>query len=144
MIDATVLYNAENLKKTMDAAYLVFKKRPTLDNATTWSTATRAYNDFCIKTITDLLSKEDSDKKAEILANIDKYKECKNCGKELVYVVGTDNIVTSIDFAEDFPGWCYECLVDYCTSHNCEGCTVSTRPLTCSFAEIKKLHEQSK
>ena len=144
MIDATVLYTAENLKKTMDAAYVVFRKRPTTDNATLWTTASRNYTDFCVKTITDLFSEEAENKQQEILKNIDAYKVCNKCSKELVYGVGSKDFVASIDFVEDFPGWCYDCLLDHCLSCKCGDCTVATRPSECSFVTIKNLHEQTK
>lgn len=141
MIDTTTRLEARQLKKEKDAAYLVFKKHPSVENANIWSAASRAYDDFCIKTITDLITDEDSSKE-EVLANFDKYKTCKTCGTELLYLSGVNNYVAGVNFVEDFPGWCYDCLVEYCTSHKCEGCTVSSRPLNCSFAEVKKLKEK--
>lgn len=141
MIDILVLNNARKLKKEMDAAYKVFKKTPTFENANLWTAKVREYNDFCVKAIETLISEDDAaNKKEEILANVDKYKKCNQCEAELLYLTSEDNYVASSDFVEDFPGWCYPCLVEYCTTHECEGCTVTKRPFNCSFAEIKKLN----
>jgi hypothetical protein len=142
MIDSSQLDVAKKLKKKMDAAYKVLKKAPTADSVTTYTLAVRAYNDFCTKTITDLLDAEAVDKTAEVLANLEKYKTCKHCDEDLIFLTTDTNYIASSEFLEDFPGWCFTCLLEHCLAHDCEGCTVSTRPSNCSFLEIKKLHQQ--
>ena len=141
MIDITVVDRAVQLKKELDAAYLVFKKAPTIENSAAWMTATRAYNDYCISIMTGLVDDriEQLTYREDIVANFDKYKKCNHCGAELLYPTTGDKFVASSDFVEGFPGWCYPCLVEYCTTHECEGCTVNTR-LACPFKEVKKLH----
>ena len=139
MIDSTVLYTATKLKKEMDAAYIVFRKDPTVERAALWTTATTLFNDFCVKTINSLIE-DDTDKRAEILANIDEYKICKQCGAEVLYLIDDKNFVTNINFVEDFPGWCFDCLVKHCTKTECKDCTVSKNTANCPFAEVKRLH----
>ena len=142
MIDATILAQAKQLKKEMESAYTIFKRQPDIDNANSWTTAVKTYNDFCVDFVTNLIEDEElsASKKAEVLANIEKYKTCKQCNTDMLYLSGTDNYVASSDFVMDFPGWCFSCLVEYCTTHECVGCTVTTRPTNCPFSEIKKLH----
>lgn len=138
MIDSNTLVTAKDLKATSDAAYLVFKKNPSVANANGWATANRAFTDFCINTI-EALIEEDADKTADILANPDKYKKCSQCNSEILYLTSNDNYVASSDFIEDFPGWCYPCLVKHCTTHECESCEVPEDYRTCSFKEAKNL-----
>lgn len=144
MIDNITVDKATQLKNTMDAAYLVFKKTPTFENANIWTAATRAYNDFCITTITNLVKaqEDESNIHEDIIANTEKYKTCKQCGAELLYLTSDNNYIASSAFLENFPGWCYSCLVDYCATHECEGCTVTSRPFKCSFLEVKKFYTQ--
>jgi hypothetical protein len=139
MININTLTQAKELKKIADSSYIVFKKNPTTVNASNWTVASRNFTDFCVKTISDLII-EDQDLTSEILANPDRYKTCKQCDAELLYLTDANNYVASSDFVEAFPGWCYPCLVEYCTTHECEGCTVTTRPFNCPFSEVKKLH----
>ena len=140
MIDIMVINKAVKLKKEMDAAYLVFKKEPTVENSAKWTSSTRAYNDYCISTITKLVNEQiDSMTYVEdIIANFDKYSKCDKCGAELLFRTAEDKFVASSDFVESFPGWCYPCLVEHCANTKCEDCTVNTKP-TCPFAEVKKL-----
>ena len=142
MIDDLTIEHAAKLKKVADAAYLVFKKSPTTVNAATWTQASRDFNTFCVDAISKLIEEDITDKTAEILANADKYKTCNQCGAKLLYLTSDTNYVASSDFLEDFPGWCYPCLLEYCTTHNCEGCTVTSRPSNCSFLDVKNLHLQ--
>ena len=139
MITQEILDTAARLKSNMDAAYIVFKKRPTLENNTTWMSAAREYNNFCVSTITDLVT-EEVDKKQEILDNFDTYKVCSQCGLELLFPTKEGEYIEHLDFMEDFPGWCYSCLLNYCTTNSCEGCKISPRPFKCPFDKIKKLH----
>ena len=145
MLDYTVIEKANQLKKTMDAAYTVFRKRPSVENAAKHTTATAAFTDYCTNAIIEMIkeiNQEDTtDKRAEILAKFDEYKLCTRCGAELLYMVDKDQYVENIDFLEDFPGWCYSCLLEYCTTHRCEDCTVTVRNFDCPFVEVKKLHE---
>lgn len=141
MIDNTTLKVAKQLKDKKDAAYSVFKRRPTTDHSAAYTLALKAFNDFCVSTIEDLIKDTNTaDKQAEILANLEDYRVCKQCGTELLYAA-EDRYIASSDFLEDFPGWCYTCLSEHCTTTDCESCTVADHA-TCSFIEIKKLNEQ--
>lgn len=144
MIDVSVIDKAVKLKKEMDAAYLVFKKTPTIENSATWTAATRTYNDYCIQIITSLVNERTgvSDHLEDITENFDKYRKCEQCGAELLFPTRDDAFIASSDFVEGIPGWCYSCLLEYCTTHECEGCTVNKSPYGCSFAEVKKLRIQ--
>jgi hypothetical protein len=145
MIDTTIINTTRQLKKELDAAYLVFKKKPTTDNAATWNAATIAFKDFCVKTIESLIEDTGaSNKEQEILANLEEYKTCKQCGAELLYPTNNHHYVASSDFLEDFPGWCYCCLEEHCVKTDCESCKVAADPATCSFKEVKKLALQGK
>jgi hypothetical protein len=139
MITQETILKAENLKKTMDAAYTVFKKRPTIENNTAWTAAIREFNNFCTTTITNLLTEEE-DKKQEILDNFDTYKVCSQCGLELLFLVKEDEFIEHLDFVKDFPGWCYSCLLEHCLSTDCKDCAITPRPFNCPFDKIKKLH----
>ena len=146
MIDATVLNTAKKLKKEMDAAYAVFRKEPTMENASGWNATTKAFNNFCIQTIKDLIEAEEdsTDKTEEILANIEEYQKCTQCDAELLYSTSANSFVASSDFVEDFPGWCYPCLVEHCIATDCESCDITSQPSElCSFKEIKKIHMQN-
>lgn len=141
MIDNTVLKVAKQLKDKKDAAYSVFRRRPTTDHSAAYTMASKAFTDFCISTIEDLIQDTPvADKQSEILANLEDYRVCKHCGCELLYAT-EDKYIASSDFLEDFPGWCYTCLSEHCAATNCEACKVAD-PATCSFVEIKKLNEQ--
>ena len=139
MITQETLLKAEHLKKIMDAAYIVFKKRPTIENNTTWTAAVREYNNFCISTITNLITEEE-DKKQEILDNFDTYKVCSQCGLELLFMTKEGEYIEHLDFMKDFPGWCYSCLLEHCLSTDCSDCAITPRPFNCPFDKIKKLH----
>lgn len=141
MINIAVVDKAVELKRTMDAAYLVFKKSPTVEASAQWTAATRAYKEYCVKTITNLVDERINDLTSEenIIENFDKYHECKTCGAELLYKTSDTDYIASSDFIEDFPGWCYPCLVEHCSNQNCDSCTVSADPQNCSFKEVKNL-----
>ena len=143
MIDIRLVNKAQQLKKTMDAAYVVFRQNPTTKNANYWTAATREFNDYCVDTFKDLIKETESSEHENILANLEKYRTCQQCGAEVLYVVGTDQYVTNVNFVEGFPGWCYDCLIKYCTTHDCESCTVSSRHLNCPFSEVKRIYTQN-
>jgi hypothetical protein len=140
MIDAAKLDEAKDLKKTADAAYAVFKKTPTTTNASTWTLSTRAFNDFCVKLISDLIQEEATDKTEQILANIDEYKTCKHCNEELLFLTSNNSFIASSSFLEDFKGWCHDCLVEHCVSTECKDCRVVYDRINCSFKKIKEIY----
>lgn len=144
MIDITVVDQAVKLKKEMDAAYLVFKREPVAENAFRWNSAMRAYNDYCISIMTDLVNERigDINRAEDIAKNFDKYSTCKVCDAELLYKTVGDKYIASSDFVEDFPGWCYPCLLEHCATHQCETCTVVDNTATCKFKEVKEIHVQ--
>jgi hypothetical protein len=150
MIDITIVNRAVQLKKEADAAYLVFKKLPTTEAASRWTEAVRIYNDYCVKVMTELVNAqiEVNTQQADILANFAKYSKCEHCDAELLFPTRTEveneqemvlDYIASSDFMSEFPGWCYPCLLEYCTSIDCVNCTIKSNPTTCSFAEVKKL-----
>lgn len=140
MIDQTILLKASELKKVMDAAYMIFKKRPTPEAAAKWTAATKEYTNYCTSVITDLIQEEDEDKTEEILYYFDDYKTCKLCNLELLHKVTDDTYIEHIDFLKDFPGWCYSCLLEHCVSSECVNCDVPEDPDHCPFYNVKKLH----
>ena len=143
-LNQNLLDTAKNLKKKADAAYKVFKKDPTISNANTYTMCMRTYSDYCNKLVDSLIAEDVADKTAEILQNIDAYQTCKHCDSTLIFLTAPDNYVASSDFLEDFPGWCYTCLLeDNCLVTDCASCQVSKNPATCSFREIKELHKTS-
>ena len=140
-IDSSTLKTAKELKAALDAAYLVFKKQPVIDNASRWTAAQHAYNDFCVNLVTKLIEPDDiEDMTEEILTNIDEYKTCKQCNAELLFPTSNTGYLASSDFIAEFPGWCYPCLTEYCATHECGACDI-TNPLTCTFKEVKKLQQ---
>lgn len=140
MIDIMVIDKAVKLKREADAAYLVFKRTPTVENSARWTSAARAYNDYCVSVMTKLVDERIGaiDKAEDIATNFDKYSKCETCDADLLYKTSDTKYVASSDFIEDFPGWCYPCLVEHCANTQCEDCTVNTKPV-CPFAEVKKL-----
>lgn len=141
MLDSAILDAYHQLKKKMDAAYTIFKKEPSMINATRHTMASQAFTTFCIDTMAMLAEDtEDNDKKEEILANIEQYRTCKKCNSEILYPVDNRGFIESNEFVPDFPGWCHSCLINYCRSHNCETCTLPEDIDTCSYKEIKKLY----
>ena len=51
MIDNTTISKATKLKRTQDAAYRLFKIKPSTENAGTWTVANKNFTDFCVSTI---------------------------------------------------------------------------------------------
>lgn len=107
MIDITVVDHAVKLKREAKAAYLVFKKEPTIENSAYWICANRAYVDYCVSTMTKLVNKRiDTITIAEDnAANFDKYSKCTPCGSEIFFGTDDEDFITSSDFIEGFPGW---------------------------------------
>ena len=141
MLDSTTLGTYLQLKKRMDAAYTVFKKEPSVINATRHTAAAQAFTTFCVDTMAVLAGDtEDSNKKEQILANIEQYRTCEKCESELLYPVDNRGFIESNDFVPDFPGWCHTCLVEHCCAHDCATCTLPEDADTCSYKEIKKLY----
>lgn len=132
-----------NLKNKVDAAYNVFRRKPTHANNVRYSEAAQAFKEFCLQTMAELVGDtEDAVNKNTILENIDLYKTCKHCGSTLLYTAGTNDYLASSDFLENFPGWCHTCLVEHCLATNCESCTVASDPATCSFKVTKEIYTQ--
>lgn len=144
MLNIITVERAARLKKEMDAASKVFKKDPSISNAGNWTAALNAYTNFCVKTMDDLIKTVEGAgiTENEIIANIDKYKTCKQCNSELLYLTSKDNYVASSDFLADFPGWCYNCLTEYCAEHECESCDYYNSG-KCPFIEVKKLNQEA-
>jgi hypothetical protein len=136
MIDSNTLVTAKDLKAASDAAYLVFKKNPSVANAGGWATANRAFTDFCVKTIEALIDENTS---VDVTLDIEKYRTCKQCGSELLFFTDANKYIASSDFLEDFPGWCYTCLAKHCSKCACEVCNIPEDHTVCSFASVKKL-----
>jgi hypothetical protein len=142
MLTQDLLDKYNSLKKKKDAAYLVFKKEPSMINATRHSVATQAFTSFCIETMESLAEAPEVDLKEEILANIDEYKTCKQCDKVILYAVQENNsFVESSEFVPGFPGWCHTCLIDYCCNHECEYCARTDDYENCSYREIKNIYK---
>jgi hypothetical protein len=143
MIDNITLTKATKLKKTQDAAYKLFKRKPSTENAGIWTTSNKTFTDFCVTAISDLID-EDKLTEEEILERAEEYKVCKHCGADVIYKVGNKQFISNVNFVEGFPGWCFDCLLDYCVEHECEGCKVNPKYLSsnCPFAEVKKLYMQ--
>lgn len=141
MLTTEVLNTYKDLKKKRDAAYLVFKKEPSMINATKHAGAVQAFTSFCIETMEVLAGEEDTgNKEEEILANIDAYKTCKTCGANILYQVDAGHFIGSSEFVEDFPGWCHSCLIDHCCKVECQYCALTKDYENCSYKEIKNIY----
>ena len=121
-----------------NTAYAIFKKNPTTSNANNWSLATRAFNEFCVKAIKDLLE-ETKEASSDVASNLEAFKKCKQCGSDLLFSTTEGHFIASSDFLEEFPGWCYSCLVEHCQNTDCSECKVSTDPSVCSFKRVKEV-----
>lgn len=143
MIDSTTISKATKLKRIQDAAYKLFKIKPNAENLGTWTVANKNFTEFCVSVMSELID-EDKLTEEEILNKAEEYKVCKQCGAEVIYKVGNKQFVSNVNFVEGFPGWCFDCLLDYCVKHECEGCKVNPKylPKNCPFAEIKNLYLQ--
>jgi hypothetical protein len=137
MLDSNILSKAKQLQSNMNTAYAIFKKNPTTDNANSWGAATRSFNEFCVKAISDLLN-ETKEASSDVTSNIEAFKNCKQCGAELLFPTVGDHFIASSDFLEEFPGWCYSCLVEHCQNTDCSECKVSKDPVNCSFKIVKE------
>jgi hypothetical protein len=130
------------LKNEAEAAHMILRKEPTLVNANRHSTSFSAFKAFCVEAMETLMTASDEpkpDKKSEILANIDKYKTCGQCGTAILHQLSDEDYIASSDFLEDFPGWCYTCLTEYCLTHSCQTCDIAKDPTTCSFKYVKNI-----
>jgi hypothetical protein len=129
------------LKKRSDAAFTVFRKNPSVENATKHIEASNILKAYCLEAFEFLVAETPEDESvlnAEILANLDTFKTCTHCGSDLLYLTDEDSYIASSDFLPEFPGWCYNCLTEHCSEQACETCTVVTDPTTCSFKGIKE------
>lgn len=148
MLDSNTLNNYLRLKKEMDAAYLVFKKEPSISNATKHTAATQAFTAFCVNTMAELtgVTDEAPDKQAEILANFDQYKTCSKCNTDLLFKVNDQHFIESIEFVPEFKGWCHTCLVAHCCNIECADCKIAEAQnydiADCPYKEVKKLYDQ--
>ena len=137
MINQMLLAKAKELKTAVDAAHLVFKKNPNVRNSTNWSLATRAYNEYCVQIVDELIA-DPKPAAEDILKNFEAYKTCKQCNCELLYPTSDTEYIASSDFLPEFPGWCYTCLVEHCCETDCEACDVNTFT-DCSFKPVKEI-----
>ena len=144
LVTTDVINNYYEVKNKMDAAYTLFRKDPSVVNAAKHTEATNNYRTFCVDTLAALVGDLPKDKdsiKQDIIANIDEYKTCKQCGRDLLYPVSSSSYIASSDFVEEFPGWCHECLVDHCLATDCPDCTLTEDPATCPFLAIKQVYQ---
>lgn len=132
------------LKKQVDAAYAVLKKTPSSENVTRYSNLQLKLQELCVQIVEEEVSKvvTEKDTHKEILENIEEYKTCKECGSEILYQIDEGNFIASSDFVEDFPGWCYDCLLTHCTETDCTTCNLKD-PVTCTFKRIKEFSVNS-
>lgn len=148
MLNSNTLRNYLRLKTELDATYLVFKKEPSILNATRHTAAAQAFNTFCVDTMAELagVTDETPNKQAEILANFDQYKVCNKCEDELLFKVNDQHFIESTGFVPDFKGWCHTCLVAHCCNTECTECTVAIEQnydtADCPYKEVKKLYDQ--
>ena len=141
MLDSNTLSIYKQLKNKMDAAYKVFKKDPSVANASRHTAAAQAFTTFCIDTMATLVGDVEVDHREDILANIEQYLTCTRCGEELLFQLDEDDYIESGLFVPEFPGWCYSCLVKHCVARDCESCTLTSTPDTCSYREIKNIYK---
>lgn len=139
MLESAVLTTYLQLKSKKNSAYKMFKKDPTTANSSKYMIAIQTFNNFCLEVIATLAGdyNEAINKQKEILANFEKYSTCSQCNTEILFQTDLEHYIASSDFIEDVPGWCYNCLVAYCPFQDCETCTISDNPVTCSFKDIK-------
>lgn len=143
MIDQNIKSSYFDLKEKKDAAYSMLKRNPSAENASKYTLAAQAFNDFCLETMAALVGDSgESDKSAEILKNIEEYKTCKQCGSEVLFQLSDCRYIASSDFEEDFPGWCHTCLAEHCCSQDCETCQLVADPSKCSFKAVKNSYLQ--
>ena len=145
------------LKNEMDAAYEVLRHNPTMDNASNYTKATQAFTTFCVESMAAMMNlTEPEDPHDDILSNFKTYETCSHklcscenkdecvhepqgCGKKLLYKLDANRYIESSDFLEDFPGWCYNCLLEHCVNTKCADCDIKSEA-DCSFVEIKNLN----
>lgn len=130
------------LKDKLDAAYLVFRRQPSLENATKHTNAMQEFRNYCVNTLAALVG-DTSNEAAEndkILTNFEDYETCKQCDTKVIFKTSEDQFIKSKDFLVDFPGWCYNCLVVHCCNTDCETCSVAKDPSKCSFKAVKNTY----
>lgn len=133
-------------KNNMNAAYAVFKKNPSMTNASRHAEATSTFKNFCTDTLATLVGDvpaDASEKDLEILTHFEDYRSCKQCNSDLLYKVADDRFIASGEFLENFPGWCHTCLAEHCNNTDCSLCTVSKDTENCSFKGLKNIYIQS-
>ena len=141
-LNAEIINTYFTLKNKLDAAYLVFRRQPSLESAAKHTNAMQEFRSYCINTMADLVG-DKSDTSAEnnkILENFEDYEVCKQCRTKVVFRTAEDQFIKSKDFLADFPGWCYNCLVEHCYQTDCQACTVAADPSKCSFKEVKNTY----
>lgn len=140
MLDPVVLTKYFRLKNERDISYKIFKRKPSVENATKHTTAVQNFTKFCVENMAALAEDREDDKKTEILANLDTYKTCKTCGADLLYIIDEQNYIERNDFVEGFPGWCFGCLAKHCKETSCDTCDLIKDPAVCGFKELKNIY----
>lgn len=146
MLTQELLDKYNQLKQKKDAAYIVFKKEPSMVNATRHSVATQAFTTFCIDAMTALAEADSTPgtTEEEILADFEIYKDCDKCGLTLLHLVDDQHFIAHSSFVKDFPGWCHTCLVEHCCTTPCESCLLVRDTESCPYKEIKKIYMEAK
>jgi hypothetical protein len=130
------------LRQKTDAAYLVLKHEPSSVNVTRHAALAQELSKYSVETMAAISAYEPPQlNKAAALENLETYGTCSTCEKPLLYDMENEELVVTQDFVPGFPGWCYQCLVTHCTTHDCEYCELVADADTCSFKEVKYIHE---
>ena len=168
MLGTDILNNYTQLKNKMDASYILLRKDPSIINVTRHTTATQAFNAFCVDTMKELtgVHQESSNKQAEILQDLNtnstetgttsRYLTCKSTscgGQQLIFPLGEPGrytgFIESMDFVPEFPGWCHRCLVEHCNNMDtCENCTIPEELgfgtfEQCPYKEVRMLYKNT-
>ena len=139
----TIKQRYQALKQKADIAYLVFKHDASQANASRHINALQAFNKYCVEAMAKIAEDaDDASNKEMLLANFNHYQTCNKCKSELLFQLGESDLMVSPDFIQQFPGWCYKCLVEYCTTHDCKLCNVATDADTCFFREVKAIYQE--
>jgi len=72
--------------------------------------------------------------------NINRYAYCRKCNCKLIIPLERGRWICSSAFVEEFPGWCYECLLTHCLNTECEVCEIKDKK-ECSFKGIKEFYQ---
>lgn len=140
LMDKETIAKYKQLKREMDAAYRIFRKSPTLENATRHTTASQAFTSFCVETMKTLTSYLEEDFNQKILEDFETYRVCRCCNTELLFKITDDRFVASSSFVPEFPGICFDCLVEHCCTNGCSFCAMVEDPSTCPFKEVRKVY----